>query len=108
MGSRLSTRPGTIVYNLSPSGGSINVGDQPTEMDKSVVTSGGLISLIPGGFTSLLSPDTGTLAFEQAQTMDFESMVSNAEANKTQITKQDYDELLKDVGDIQRNPLLSR
>lgn len=104
MGSILGRSPGTIVYSL-PNGNSGNPFSE-TDMMRGVVGYGGEISLTPGrGLFG--TQDAGALAFDQAQQMDFDKMVADAVSAPTNITQEDYELLLQEVGNIQRNVLLS-
>lgn len=103
IGNSISNRLGTIVYTPAGTGGNPL---SENEQMRGVVGYGGLINLTPGA--NYMQGDAGVQAFDQAQQMDFDSMVSDAVANPTSITQEDYETLLQEVGAIQRNPLLSQ
>jgi hypothetical protein len=108
MGTSISRNPGTIVFNVANAPG---IGPN-TGGDRGVVMAdGGILDLSPNSLDSIMlglgGSGIGASAFDQAQQMDFDGMVANSVANPTQITKQDYDQLIAEVGAVQRNPLLS-
>lgn len=107
---RLSRNPGTIVYSVANTPGSAS---PSTDGVRGVVMAGGgILDLSPNSLDAqtlgLSGGGVGASAFDQAQQMDFDSMVSDAMANPTSITQEDYETLLQEVGAIQRNPLLSQ
>lgn len=115
MGTRLRTNPGTIVYSVNTGQSSGPDRGRDEMIYRNVVaTDGSLLPLDLVGNSldaqafGLSGGGAGVSAFDQAQEMDFNSMVDDAVANPTELTKEEYDSLLKEVGAIQRNELLSQ